>query len=186
MTDEQAPRQKPGPKPKIPAITVAPRAANVDIDRIIAKRLAGDPFADGTQAIPLKDAEKWDTYIGSGEVNPNRHYELVNRKGWIPLTIADLPEGVTPQAIGWNVAEDGQTLCRGVRGQEVAYKMPKEVRSQIQAAKTRANLKGTGSATKVKEDVANAVGGSLGSEAADWTQRNISITGGDRQGPLGA
>ena len=110
---------------KIPRVTVAPRAAQ-DVDDIIAKRLQGDPFAAGVAAIPLKDAEHWATYVANAETSPNRHYEMVHRKGWVPLTVADLPDGITPQSIGWQVAEDGVTLCRGVRGGEVAYKMPRK------------------------------------------------------------
>lgn len=171
--------------PRQPQISVTPRAAAVDIETIIAKRLSGDPFADGAAAIPLRDPHQWDTYIANAEVNPNRHYEMVNRKGWIPLTVADLPANVSPESIGWNVAEDGQTLCRGTRGQEVAYKMPKDIRSKIQEQKTAMNKRGMGSAQKVKADMANAAGNQLGSEAGEFVN-NLSITGGDRPGPLGA
>ena len=167
-----------------PEVTVVPRAAT-DVDAIIAKRLQGDPFAAGAVDIPLRDPEHWATYVASGDVSPNRHYEMVHKKGWVPLTVADLPDGITPQAIGWQVAEDGQTLCRGVRGNEVAYKMPLAARSQVQQAKTARNLAGTGSAAKVKASLTAAASGSLGDEAASFVDQNVTVTGGDRVGPLG-
>ena len=184
MTDQPVvARKKPGRKPKI---VVAARAASVDLNTVIAKRLSGDPFAAGQIAIPLRDPHLWDTYVASSEVNPNRHYDMVNRKGWVPTTIYDLPDGISPESIGWQVAEDGQTLCRGPRGQEIVYKMPKDVRNQIQEKKTALNRRGMGSAAKVKTNMANALGNTLGSEAGDFAHQNITVTGGDRVGPLGS
>ena len=169
-----------------PTITAAPRGADIDIDAVIQRRLRGDPFAASALAIPLREPGRWATYVANSDTSPDRHYDMVARKGWTPMTTADLPDGVTAQSVGWNVAEDGQTLCRGTRGQEVLYKQPIEVNTAIAKAKAAQNLKGMGSAAKVKSDMTNALAAQAGDEAGTFAEQNIHITGGDRVGPLGA
>lgn len=171
---------------KEPTITAAPRGDGIDLDAVIQKRLKGDPFADSALAIPLREPGRWATYVANSETSPDRHYDMVARKGWTPLTVDDLPVGVTAQAVGWNVAEDGQTLCRGARGQEVLYKQPIEVNIAIAKAKAAQNMKGMGSAAKVKADMTNALAAQAGDEAGTFADQNIHLTGGDRVGPLGA
>ena len=173
MTDKRAPR-----------VTVAPRTTQ-DVDRIIQQRIEGDPLARAAQSIPLRDPELWETHIANADVSPNRHYEMVHVLGWVPLTVADLPDGITPEAIGWQVTADGQTLCRGPRGGEIAYKMSKARHVELGQAKIRRNLRGTGSAATVKTALTNAASGQLGDEAASFLDRNVTVTGGDRVGPLG-
>jgi hypothetical protein len=77
-------------------------------------------------------------------------------------------------------------LCRGTRGQEIVYKQPAEVRQQIQAAKTAANMRGMGTASKVKQSIVEAASGSLGDEAATSLNQHLHVTGQDTRGPLGA
>ena len=181
--NEQTEPKKRGRKPQI---TVSPRAEALDIDAIIAKRLKGQPFGARTVAIPLKEPGKWATFIANSLADENNHYRMVHEFGWVPLTIHDLADGVTAQSIGWQVKEDGITLCRGQRGDEIAYKMDKTVRNKIQMAKTAENKKGIGSATALKESAANAAAGQMGSEAADFVHKHLVVTGSDREGPLGA
>jgi hypothetical protein len=169
-----------------PDITVTPRAEAVDIDAIIAKRLQGQPFGARTVTIPLKEPERWATFIANSLADENNHYRMVHELGWLPLTIDDLAEGITPISIGWQTKEDGRTLCRGPRGDEIAYKMDKHIRHQIQMAKTAENKKGIGSAKALKESAANAVAGQMGSEAADFVHKHLHVRGEDREGPLGA
>jgi hypothetical protein len=62
--------------------------------------------------------------------------------------------------------------------------MDKDDFALVQQRKTEANLKGIGSASKVKSDIANAAAGAHGSEAADFLshmpgQVIDKITGGD-------
>ena len=179
MTDEQNPR---GRKPQI---TVTPRTDEVDWDAALAERL-DNPHGSIGFAFPLKNPELWDTYLASSEANPSRHYDMVHKKKWLPLTVDDLEPGTTAEMIGFNIAADGKTLCRGVRGQEVAFKQPKHIRNAIQTAKTEANKRGMGSAAKVKQAITTAAGNQLGSEAGDFLSRNVVVTGSDREGPLGA
>lgn len=133
----------------------------------LARRLQGNPFATGNRSIPLKDDAKWATRWANNEFNENRHWQMTHDLGWEVVTPADLPEGVTPETLGLRVAEDGG-LVRGVRGQERLYKMAAEDFTAVQQRKTEANMKGIGSASKVKDDTANAIAGSHGSEAADF------------------
>lgn len=170
--------------PRKPRITVTPRMDDADWEKEIQERIGGNPFGHGTDTIPLKDGEYWATYIANSDADPNMHYDMTHNKKWKPCTKDDLEDGVTPESIGFRVAADGQTLCRGQRGDEVVYKMPRHLREQILMAQTAQNNRGMGSAKKVKADVANATAGSFGSEAGDFAHSNISITGSDRRGPL--
>jgi hypothetical protein len=169
-----------------PQISVTPRTESAfDIDEIIRKRLAGNPFGVGTTEIPMREPGKWATYLANGDLHPSRLYEMTARKGWVPFTVDDLPENVTPESIGFSVNEAG-ALCRGTRGQEIVYKQPAEVRQQIQAAKTAANMRGMGTASKVKQSIVEAASGSLGDEAATSLNQHLHVTGQDTRGPLGA
>lgn len=179
MTDEK----KPGRKPQI---TVTPRTESAfNTDEIIAKRLSGDPHASGTQAIPMREPGRWAVRIANAELHQGRIYEMKARKGWVEFTAADLPEGITAESLGFQTNESG-ALCRGPRGQEIIFKQPMEANIAIQKAKVDKNRKGMGSAAAVKADLVNATGGAHGDEAASFASRNIHITGGDREGPLGA
>lgn len=171
-----------------PRITVAPRSVDtsVDVDSIIQRRLSGDPRYIRQGSIPLRDQEKWYVKEANSMADPNRHYSIVHEEGYLPVTITDLPEGVTPQSVGYNVAADGLTLCKGPNGDERLYKMDKGYRQQLERRKTELNKKGIGSAKAVKEDAANAIGAVGGSEAADFVYNRMHIRGGDSEGPLGA
>jgi len=183
-TTEQIPPKR-GRKPRV---TVTPRAevVEMDIDDVIQRRLAGQPFGARTTAIPLKEPERWATFIANSLADENNHYRMVHEFGWVPLTVHDLADGVTPQSIGWQVKEDGITLCRGARGDDIVYKMDKRRREQIQMAKTQANKRGIGSAKAVREEAANAAAGQMGSDAADFVYKGLTVVGEDREGPLGA
>lgn len=169
-----------------PEFTVTPRAESAfNVDEIIAKRLSGNPFGHGTTEIPMREQGRWATYIANGDLHPSRLYEMTARKGWVPFTAADLPEGITPESIGFQVNDAG-ALCRGERGKEVVFKQPVEVREQIQAAKTAANSKGMGSAKAVKDNIIGALGSQHGDEAATTMSQYLHVHGADTRGPLGA
>lgn len=173
------------PKKDTPTITVAPRAeAHYDLDAILKKRME-NPFGAGTTEVPLREPEKWSTYIANGDLHPSRLYEMTYKKGWEPVREEDLAIGVTAASIGFQVSETG-ALCRGPRGQEVVYKQPKEVRQAIAMRKTEINKKGMGTPAKVKADLASAAGGAHGDEAGSFVEKHIVVTGSDREGPLGA
>lgn len=175
-------------KARKPRITVAPRTAEtgLDVDQIIARRLAGDPRYIRPADVPLRDAGKWYLKEANSYGDANRHYSMVHEEGYLPVTVDDLPDGITPESIGWTVAADGVTLQRGANGAERLYKMSTENRRKIEMRKTELNKKGMGSAKAVKESAANAIAGVGGSEAADFVFNQMHIKGGDSEGPLGA
>lgn len=175
------------PKVKKPRITVSPRTPEtLDVDSIIARRLAGDPRYVKQPEVPLREKGKWYLKEANSLADANRHYTIVHEEGYLPVTIHDLPEGVSPTSIGYQTAADGITLCKGVNGDERLYKMTKEHRRLIEMKKTEMNKKGMGSAKAMRDDAANAVAGVAGSEGAEFVAKHLRITGSDSEGPLGA
>jgi len=181
MSDEQTTGT-----PKRPRVTVAPRSVETafSVEDIVQRRIQQDPFGAKELPIPLAEPGKWALKEANAEVDPGRHYAIVHRDGWVPLTPADLAPGVTAESIGYRVSEDGH-LVRGVHGQERLYKMAKAHRDQIQLAKTAANKRGMGSAAKVRDDLASAAGSQMGDEAGSFIHQHVRLTGEDREGPLG-
>ena len=157
--------------------------ASHDTDAVIARRLSGEPFGTRNTTIPLKEGAKWSTYEANSMADRNMHYRMVHELGWIPVRVEDLAHGLTPESIGWQVA-DGGHLVRGPQGDQRLYKMPADVRQSITNAKAKANLRGMGSAKAVKQAVTEAASAQLGDEAAAFTDGAITVTGADRVGLL--
>lgn len=170
-----------------PEITVTPRSdeSTWSPDDIIAKRLSGHPFGIKADQIPLREPGKWALRIANSQVHDSRHYDMVHRLGYVPLSIDDLAGGITPESLGFRLSEDGKTLCRGVRGDEVVYKMPKEAYDQIQMAKAAKNVEGMHSEGKAKNEVAEAAAGVHGSQAAEYISKHGNITIKDTRQTLG-
>ena len=176
--DEQTPARRGRP----PKITVAPRTPSAE--DIIKARLRNDPFSRSEVHVPLRDPGQWAIKEANSYADENRHFSIVHREGWVPVTMDDIQAGVSPESFGYRLAEDGHTLCRGVRGEERLYKMPTQARQQIAMAKADANKAGTGNASKVKAELSNVAARQFGSEAGDFVHDGIRITGEDREGPL--
>jgi hypothetical protein len=172
---------------KKPEISVTPRSdeATWDPNDVIAKRLAGQPFGIKADQIPLREPKKWALRIANSQVHDSRHYDMVHRLGYVPLSIDDLASGVTPESLGFRLSEDGKTLCRGVRGDEVVYKMEKSAYDQIQMKKAEKNVEGMKSETKAKHEAAEAAASAHGSQAADYIAKHANITIKDSQQTLG-
>ena len=147
------------------AITVTRRADAVKTtNAALARRLAGNPHGAGSRQVPIKDASEWQTYIENTYNNANAFYEMKER-GWVPMLPADLACPVEDS--GFQVSPDGY-LVRGPQGQEMLFKMAASDYALLMAAKTRVNLQGIGSASKIRTDMAEAASKQLGSEAADY------------------
>lgn len=133
---------------------------------VLARRLAsGNLQGGGNRAIPLKEPERWYTRIDNTLTDEQMFYKMVHEKGYEPLKPEDL--SCTPEQAGFRVSEDGN-LVRGARGEEMAFKMAKEDRAILDAHQTAYNMRGIGSASKIKADMAEAAGGALGSAAGDY------------------
>lgn len=169
-----------------PKISVQPRSdeGTWSADEVNRRRLSGEPFGLRTSEIPLRTPGAWSLRVANSLTDEARHYNMRHRLGWEPLQLSDLAEGVTPESIGYRLAEDGLTLCKGQRGDEVLYKKPKGIDTQIQMAKAAANTRALKSESAAKEDAANAAASSFGPEAAEVIAKHGSITIQDRQGPL--
>jgi hypothetical protein len=187
-------QEQPKTRGRKPKITVAPRTPEtLDVDAIIARRLAGDPRYVRPADVPLRDQAQWYLKEANSYGDANRHYTIVHEEGYLPVTVDDLPDGVTPQSVGWEVSADGLTLCRGINGAERLYKMSKTNRRKIEMAKTTLNKKGTGSVKAVREDMAHAAAAQFGAEAGEAVYSGRGpfggiqvrpIEGGDTEGPL--
>lgn len=130
----------------------------------LARRLAGNPFGGGTRAIPLKEPERWHTFIANTYVDESAFLRM-KENGWVPLTPDDLACAV--EESGFRLSPDGY-LVRGPQGQEMVFKMDREDYRLLADAKTQANLKGIGSASKIKADMAEAAASQMGDEAANY------------------
>lgn len=171
---------------KKPRITVAPRSdeSQWSQDDILARRLNGEPFGLKQDGIPMKEPGKWAVRIANSQLHESRHYDMVHKLGYKPMTKDMIADGITPESLGFKLAEDGQTLCRGIRGDEVLYVMPKDIYDQIQFAKAEANVKGMKSETAAKNEAAEALVGVHGDQAAEYVSRHSNITIKDSRGSL--
>lgn len=155
-----------------PVITVTDRAesaknAATDMARrnpALARRLAGNPHGGGSRGIPLKEPSRWHTYVANTYVDEGEFLRMKER-GWIPLAAEDLACSI--EESGFRKSPDGY-LVRGPQGQEMIWKMPADDYRLLQEAKTQYNLRGIGSAKKIKQDMAEAASGQLGDEAAEY------------------
>lgn len=174
MSEQEEPKKR-GPKPRI---TVSPRAdeSQWSPEDVIAKRLAGAPFGVKTDTIPMREPGRWALRIANSQVHDSRHYDMAHKLGYRPVTKDDLPDGITPESVGFRVSEDGATLVKGVRGDEVLYKMPVEAYNKIQFAKAEANTKGLRSERAAKSDVAAAAAVAHGDQAAEYIDKHAKIT----------
>jgi hypothetical protein len=163
-------------------ITVTNRAETAKTRNVaLARRLAsGNVQGGGTRALPLKEPQRWHTYIANTYLNESEFYDM-KQKGWEPLAPEDL--GCKVEDSGFTLSTDGY-LVRGVQGKEMVFKMDKADYDLLVTAKTSQNLRGIGSAKKVKADIAEAAGSQLGDEAGSYInsldgQVIDRITGGD-------
>ena len=153
-------------RPRKSAITVSNRGEAVKTANVaLARRLAsGRVQGGGSRTIPLKEPQRWHTYIANTFATESAFHDM-REGGWVPLLPEDLACPIDES--GFRLSEDGY-LVRGEKGREMIFKMDAADYKLLEAAKTRHNMQGIGSAKKVREDIANAAAGPLGSEAADF------------------
>lgn len=147
-------RKKPGPKPKLPTISV------------LERRLRA-PY--GAPSVPtlLRTPGQWAVRIVNTGVRQGRVHDMTANKGWTFVEAEELLG--RPDELGFRV-QDGR-LVRGERGEEVLMKMPQADFEAISEAKTRVNLHTMGK----KDDVAQQVARVHGSEAGDAVYQRIDV-----------
>ena len=138
---------------------------------VLDKRLSGaSPFAMESVAIPLKEPG-WVTYIGSGSRSPQRLWQLVHIKGWVPVTVSDL--ACKPDDFGYTTSPDGHVVT-GVGGNEAVFKMRLDDWNRLVAAKTAANMRTIGDSRKVKADLVKAAEAKFGDEAGAFVEAHVT------------
>ncbi len=169
MSDELIDQEQPK-RGRKPAVQVTSRK-----NAALARRLApgANPQASLSRDIPMKEPHRWQLYIASEHVAPDRLFRMVHELGWDPLRPEDL--ACKPEEIGYRVSEDGH-LVRGTQGKEMIFKMPKEDYHALQMRKAEQNSVGIGSASKTKTQVAEAVANTFGPEAADFAHQHFTGT----------
>jgi len=146
----------------------------------LARRLkSGNPFASGSKDIPLAEKEKWHTYIANTDSDA-RAFHKMKANGWVPLEESDLACPVDES--GFTKMPDGS--LRSPDGKDMVFKMAIEHYRVLEAMKTERNMQGIGSSKKMKEQMADAAGHSLGDEAGSYINSldgNVidRITGGE-------
>lgn len=149
----------------------------------LARRLApgGNPHATSARTIPLKEPHRWQLYIANDYAGQDELYRMVHEYGWLPLEPNDL--ACKAEEIGYRVNESNH-LVRGPQGREVIFKMDKEDYRLLMQRKTERNMKGIGSASKTRTQVAEAASNAFGAEAADFIYKNVKGTVTDTQEPV--
>ena len=153
-------------RPRKSQIAVSNRADAAKTANVaLARRLSsGRVHGGGSRTVPLKEPERWHTYIANTWATDSAFHDM-REGGWVPLLPGDLACPV--EESGFRLSEDGY-LVRGEKGREMIFKMDVADYALLEAAKTRHNMQGIGSAKRVREDIASAAAGPLGSEAAEF------------------
>ena len=141
----------------------AAKTANV----ALLRRLEGKVHMAGSREIPLKEPARWQTYISNAEIGASAVTDM-RAGGWVPVTADDLACKV--EESGFKLTTEGY-LVRGQRETEMLWKMSREDYRLLMDAKTEANMRGIGSASKTRDHIANAAGNALGSEAGDFLHK---------------
>jgi hypothetical protein len=141
------------------------------LERRLSK--GANPHATSAKVIPLKDPHRWQLYIGNDYAEDDGLYRIVHEYGWLPLAREDL--ACKPEEIGFRVNESGH-LVRGPQGREVVFKMDKADYAVLQQRKSEANMRGIGSASKTRQQVAEAAASQFGAEAGEYIHKSVTGT----------
>lgn len=155
--------------------------------RAVQRRLEHPDHDPGSVAIRLNDEpsflddatgrkRKWYLrWVNSGE--EGRWSLVTDVKGYVPVRLSELRSPDTVTGLH-KLAEDGSDpiVRRGDRGQEVLVKMPLELYTYVKQKQEEARKRRARNARLVKEDLANAAGRDLGSEAGDTLHDDFSVS----------
>ncbi len=149
MPETMMERKKPGPKPRLPKVSVMERRLK-------------HPFGSPSVPITLVTPGHWAIRVVNSTMRPGRIHDMTQNKGWVFV----LPEELdgTPDELGFKAVEN--RLIRGEHGEEVLMKMPQRDYDLIHRAKEALNLKGLGKSA-LRESVAQDTAKAYGSEAGE-------------------
>lgn len=159
-----------------PRIEVTERGSQTTLDVLLSdpkyKKRIQNPFGVRSEEIALKDPSRVARW-SNGAIGAD-HVWKHKQMGWDqvrPDDVADLD-----QIGGYNVSPDG-FIVRGARGEEVLMAQPRVVRDAVQAAKIEHNNRNMGNPNRMKQELVEAAGNSLGAEAADFLNSRIGPVG---------
>lgn len=109
-------------------------------------------------------------WINGGEAG--RFSQVTDAMGYVPVHRDELQN--QDAVLGLSDSKDG-IVRRGDKGQEVLVKMPLELYTRIKARQQDARTRRSRNAKLVKQDLANAAGRDLGSEAGDTIHDEFSV-----------
>lgn len=148
----------------------------------VLERRLNNPDLPGSLPIRLKDEPTYVQdphgkrrlwylrWINGGEAG--RFSQVTDAMGYVPVRVDELQN--QESVIGLAESKDG-IVRRGDKGQEVLVKMPLELYTAIKSRQQDARHRRSRNAKLVKEDLANAAGRSLGSEAGDTIHDDFSL-----------
>jgi hypothetical protein len=102
-----------------------------------------------------------------------RTSQITDVYGYAPVMFSDLQN---PSAVSGLAPNTDGVVRRGDKGQEWLAKMPLDLYNEIKSRQREAREKRTRNTKLVKEDLANAAGGALGSEAGDTIHDDFNVT----------
>jgi hypothetical protein len=150
--------------------------------KVIERRLQ-NPDLPGSLPIRLRDEP---TYVEDPHGTKRRWYlrwingghegrssQVLDGLGYVPVLVEEVQNAA--MVMGLHKSDDG-VVRRGDRGQEWLAKMPLKLYNAIKAKQQEKRQRRERNAKMVKEDLANAAGRSLGSEAGDAVHDDFSVS----------
>ena len=134
------------------------------------------PFGQPSATIALKDKSREARWF-NGAIGTDHVWRAKNN-GWDPVKPDDVED---LDQIGGYIVTNGY-VTRGERAQEILMSMPKAVRRMIVDAKTAHNNMNMGNPNRVKNEVVEAAGRQISSEAADYLDSHLEA---GHVGPMG-
>lgn len=137
----------------------------------VLQRRLQTPFGAPASKVRLKE-DGWECRWFNSAIAAD-HVWRAKENGWQGVRPEELAD--TDQIGGFQKSPDG-FVVRGDKGTEVLMKLPAEWRKQIQLKKTEQNTKNMRPGV-MKREVAEAAGKTLGDQAGEFVQKNVSIVG---------
>lgn len=141
----------------------------------VLERRLQNPFGEGSPTVRLREPG-WALHIFDTS-RPGRFHYAKREKGWEPVRAEEL-DGAA-EDLGFDVV-DGKVV-RGERGKEVLMKMPQHMYDRIAMRKAEVTS-ARNSPARLKQDVLEQTAATYSDQAADYLNRNVTIT--DSRAPV--
>jgi hypothetical protein len=132
------------------------------------------PFGEPAKEVQLKDRNVKPRWFNDAAQNGQVYRS--KQLGWRDVTLDMVADR---DSLGFHTVNAAGQITRGPRGEEVLMWMPEDDWKQIQFAKARVNLDRMKDTNREAQEMINAAGNHLGSEAADFleeqTKRSVTV-----------